>query len=46
MNPAIAVPAFNRPASLARLLATLTAADVAPGTPLLIACLLYTSRCV
>ena len=37
MNPAIAVPAFNRPASLARLLAALAAADVAPGTPLLIA---------
>ena len=37
MNPAIAVPAFNRPASLARLLAALAAADVAPGTTLLIA---------
>lgn len=37
MIPAIAVPAFNRPASLARLLAALAAADVAPGTPLLIA---------
>ena len=37
MNPAIAIPAFNRPASLARLLASLAAADVAPGTPLLIA---------
>ena len=37
MIPAIAVPAFNRPASLARLLASLAAADVAQGTPLLIA---------
>jgi hypothetical protein len=37
MNPAIAVPAFNRPASLARLLAALAAADIAPGTPLLVA---------
>ncbi len=37
MTPAIAVPAFNRPASLARLLTSLAAADVAPGTPLLIA---------
>jgi len=37
MNPAIAVPAFNRPASLRRLLASLAAADVSPGTPLLIA---------
>ncbi len=36
MTPAIAVPAFNRPASLARLLAALAAADVTPGTPLLI----------
>lgn len=37
MNPAIAVPAFNRPASLTRLLAALAAADIAPDTPLLIA---------
>ncbi|MBK7216073.1 MAG: hypothetical protein IPH95_03115 [Candidatus Promineofilum sp.] len=37
MIPAIAIPAFNRPASLARLLAALAAADVAAGTPLLIA---------
>ena len=36
MNPAIAVPAFNRPASLARLLGALAAADVPAGTPLLI----------
>ena len=37
MNPAIAVPAFNRPAALERLLRALAAADVAAGTPLLIA---------
>ena len=36
MNPAIAVPAFDRPASLARLLASLAAAEVTSGTPLLI----------
>lgn len=36
MIPAIVVPAFNRPASLQRLLCSLAAADVSPGTPLLI----------
>ncbi len=36
MNPAIAVPAFNRPASLQRLLRALAAADVDAGTPLLL----------
>lgn len=36
MNPAIAVPAFSRPRALGRLLDALVAADVAPGTPLLI----------
>ncbi len=36
MNPAIAVPAFNRPASLERLLRSVAAADITAGTPLLI----------
>jgi hypothetical protein len=37
MIPTIAIPAYNRPAALARLLGSLAAADVAPGTPLVIA---------
>ena len=36
MNPAIAIPAFSRPASLQRLLDAIAAADIPHGTPLLI----------
>lgn len=36
MNPAIVIPAYNRPAALERLLASLSAAEVPPGTPLVI----------
>lgn len=36
MNPAIVIPAYNRPASLERLLASLSAAAAPPGTPLVI----------
>ena len=36
MNPAIAIPAFSRPASLQRLLDSIGAADIPRGTPLLI----------
>lgn len=37
MNPAIAIPAFNRPDALARLLASLTAAEIPAATPLILA---------
>jgi hypothetical protein len=37
MTPAVVVPAYRRPAALARLLASLAAAEVASGTPLVVA---------
>lgn len=36
MNPAIVIPAFNRPAALERLLVSLAAADVPAGVPLVL----------
>ena len=36
MNPAIVIPAFSRPAALERLLASLVAAEIPAGTPLVL----------